>query len=758
MYFDEKNFQPIAGDLTRGFRKDIENLCLENEPPFCTSNCPFELDVLDFMAKVQRGGTNGAYRTYSNTVAFPEIVSRFCDAPCKKACIRSQVDGAVDMKKIEAMVVKNTRNNKPNSYHMPPKNIKIAVIGAGLAGLGCALRLCSKKYDVTIYEARDRKGGHLWDLCPDGSFMEEIDRQLQFEKFDLQLGKEITSLDEIEFDAAFIATGAGGEKFGLELTGEGAYATNRPGVFMAGMVTGSTLMEALADGLSSIHAIERYLKTGAMNQPYKQKGTRLKMNTDLIRPMEPVLTEEDAFTKEEAIEEAKRCLKCKCDACKKGCDLMNYYNKYPRRIEEEVEITVHPGTLDGEGTIATRLMATCNKCGRCKVTCPVGLDVGRFLIANHRVMYNKGTMPWVFHEFWLRDFEFTCSEQAQMFRNPVGVEKSRYAFFPGCRLGTTLPEIVKATYAKLLEKYSDTALMLSCCGAPAQWAGDKPLFDSHLETIKAEWEKLGRPTVILACESCIKMFREFLPDIPLVSLYTFIEAEKIEGRKLDNMTVSVFDPCASRDDEDAQKAVRTLAQQTGYTLEPIATEGKYAACCSYGGQINLTNPRYAGEVAKARISQNDLPYAVYCVNCRDTFASHGKPVFHILEAMFGEGEIDMTKQAPSPTQSRKNRWQLKADLLKTYWNEEVTPMAENSLYISDELKEKLSRDLILEEDICEVVAYCETSGYKLYDAENNVYIGHKRVGHMTFWAVYRTDDNGTTLVNAYGHRMNIAED
>lgn len=758
MYFDEKNFQPVAGDLTRGFRKDIENLCLENEPPFCTSNCPFELDVLDFMAKVQRGGTNGAYRTYSNTVAFPEIVSRFCDAPCKKACIRSQIDGAVDMKKIEAMVVKNTRNNKPNSYYMPPKNIKIAIIGAGLAGLGCAVRMCAKKYDVTIYEASDRKGGYLWDLCPDGSFMEEIDRQLQFEKFDLQLDRKITSLDEIEFDAAFIATGKDGEKFGLELTGEGAYATNRPGVFMAGMVTGSTLMEALADGLSSIHAIERYLKTGAMNQPYKQKGTRLKMNTDLIKPMEPVLTEEDAFTKEQAAEEASRCLKCKCDACKKGCDLMNYYNKYPRRIEEEVEITVHPGTLDGEGTVATRLMATCNKCGRCKVTCPVGLDVGRFLIANHRVMYNKGTMPWVFHEFWLRDFEFTCSEQAQMFRNPVGVEKSRYAFFPGCRLGTTLPDIVKNTYAKILEKYSDTALMLSCCGAPAQWAGDKPLFDSHLDTIRTEWEKLGSPTVILACESCIKMFREFLPEIPTVSLYTFIEAEKIEGRKLDGMTVSVFDPCASRDDEAAQKAVRILAEQTGYTLQPIATEGKYAACCSYGGQINLTNPRYAGEVAKARILQNDLPYAVYCVNCRDTFASHGKPVFHILEAMFGEGDIDMAKQAPSPTQSRKNRWQLKADLLKQYWNEEVIPMAENSLYISDELKEKLSRDLILEEDICEVVAYCETSGHKLYDAENDVYIGHKRVGHMTFWAVYRTDDSGITLVNAYGHRMNIAED
>lgn len=758
MFFDEKNFDPIKGDLTRGFHKDIEQLCLENEPPFCTAECPFGLNIVEFMAKIQRGGTNGAYRTYSNTVAFPEIVSRFCDAPCKKVCIRNQTDSAVDLKKIEAMVVKNTRNNKPNNYYMPPKNIKIAIIGAGLAGLGCALRMCAKKYDVTIYEADDRKGGCLWQLDSTGSFEEEIDRQLQYEKFDLQLGRKIKSLDEIEFDAAFIATGKDGDKFGLELTGEGAFATERPGVFMAGMVTGSTLMEALAEGLSSVHAIERYLKTGAMNHPLKTKGTRLKMNTDLISPMAAVTTDADAFTKQEAMEEAKRCLRCKCDACKKGCDLMNYYDKYPYRIEEEVEITVHPGTLDGEGTVATRLMATCNKCGRCKVVCPAGLDVGRFLIANHRVMYNKGTMPWAFHDFWLRDFEFSCGEKAQVFRNPLGVKKSRYAFFPGCRLGSTLPEIVKNAYSKILEKYSDTALMLSCCGAPAQWAGDEPLFDNHIKTIKNEWEKLGRPTVILACESCIKMFREFLPEIEAVSLYTFIKKEKIKGRKLKEMTVSVFDPCASRDDEASQKAVRILAQNTGYTIEPIATEGKYAACCSFGGQVNFANPRFADQVAQARISQNDLPYIVYCVNCRDTFASKGKPVLHILEAMFGDKEINMIKKAPSPTQSRINRRQLKADLLKTFWNEEVAPMKQNNLFISEELKDKLSRDLVLEEDIYEVVAYCETSGCKLYDEENDVYIGHKIIGHMTFWAHYRPCENGYELVNAYGHRMNIAED
>ncbi|MEG1973129.1 MAG: FAD-dependent oxidoreductase, partial [Oscillospiraceae bacterium] len=203
----------------RAFKNEIDEKCLQDEPAFCTAVCPFSLDTRDFAAKMQRGGFGAAYRTYVNTVAFPEIVSRFCDEPCKKACIRGRVDSSISLKMLEAAAVKYAPNPKPNSYNMPSKNKKIAIIGAGLSGLGCALRLASQKYEVTVYEASQRIGGELWSLSPNGDFLEEIERQFQFEDYTLHLDSKILSLEDIKSDAIYIATGKDGEDFGAHLTG-----------------------------------------------------------------------------------------------------------------------------------------------------------------------------------------------------------------------------------------------------------------------------------------------------------------------------------------------------------------------------------------------------------------------------------------------------------------------------------------------------------------------------------------------------------
>ena len=55
------------------------------------------------------------------------------------------------------------------------------------------------------------------------------------------------------------------------------------------------------------------------------------------------------------MQEIARCQKCSCDACMRACDLMRLHEKTPRRLYEEVYITIHPGTLSRDGTWATRL-------------------------------------------------------------------------------------------------------------------------------------------------------------------------------------------------------------------------------------------------------------------------------------------------------------------------------------------------------------------------------------------------------------------
>ena len=67
------------------------------------------------------------------------------------------------------------------------------------------------------------------------------------------------------------------------------------------------------------------------------------------------------YTPEEAAAEAGRCVECSCDACMRACDLMRLHKKTPRRIYEEVYITIHPGTLSRDGTWATRLISSATR-------------------------------------------------------------------------------------------------------------------------------------------------------------------------------------------------------------------------------------------------------------------------------------------------------------------------------------------------------------------------------------------------------------
>lgn len=740
--------------------KDKIKTCLQNEPTFCTAACPFHLNIRDFMPKMQRGGFHAAYRTYLNAVGFPGIVSQLCDEPCKDVCPRRVKDEAVAMKLLEKAAINYARNLYPNSYNLPPKNKKIAIIGAGISGLACALRLASKKYDVTVFEKSGRIGGHLWGVLPPEVFLADIERQFTYEKYTLCLHTEITSLDELDFDAIYLATGAGGADFGLKRDESGAFASNKPGVFFGGELCGSTIIQAIADGLHVINAIERYIKTGSMNQPKEKEGTKIQLNPELITPMEPVLPfEGETFTQDNAVNEAKRCLKCSCDACMRHCDLMRYFSKYPKRIGEEVEITIHPGTLDGNGTVATRLISTCNQCGLCKEICPLGIDTGDFLLQSHRAMREKGAMPWAFHDFWLRDMEFANGEAARLCRLPAGYDKSQYVLLPGCQLGASDPRYVTESYRFLLSHHSDTALMLGCCGAPAEWAGDESLHGEVMAKLREDWISLGKPTVVFACPTCKRMFQRYLPEIEGVFLYDLLlkwgGAPSKDGR---GEIVSVFDPCASRDEPELQQTIRKLAKKVGFSLEPLPYEGKFARCCSWGGQVSTANPSFAREVVKARIAENSHPYIAYCINCRDIFAAAQKPVYHILDILFGLH--DSGRLPPTVTERRQNRVSLKRQMLREFWKDEVKMEQSESkinLHIAPELRQKLNSEMILETEIEAVIKHCESSGRKVLNPENGHFAGHLQIGNITYWVEYFPVDKGFDLINAYSHRMSIEE-
>ncbi|MDR1705268.1 MAG: 4Fe-4S dicluster domain-containing protein, partial [Clostridiales bacterium] len=432
--------------------KRLITVCLDKEEPFCASACPFHYDTREFAARLRRGSFNAAFRLFANAVGFPSIVTALCDEPCKSACPRTKTDAAIELRRLERAALDHAANIKPNSYNLPPKDIKIAVIGAGLEGLGCALRLCNRKYQITLFEKSGRIGGSLWDKLPPEVFLNDIETQFMYEQYTLRLNEEIDGPETLsgDFDYVYMAAGAGS--------------------------AGLSDMEKLAKGLRAAALIEGYLKTGVMKPDEPHKPTRMKLDPAALFPVEPAVIHGGALSKDEAVTEAKRCIGCRCDACYRHCAMMAYFDKFPSRIADEVAVTVNPGTLDGNGTVATRLISTCNQCGLCAEVCPEDIDVGAFLRASHSAMREKGAMPWAFHDFWLRDMAQARGPEYAFHGLIDGTDKKpRYLFFPGCQLSASEPRYATGAYRLLLQAASDTAIALGCCGAPAIWAGDMPL-------------------------------------------------------------------------------------------------------------------------------------------------------------------------------------------------------------------------------------------------------------------------------------------
>lgn len=757
----------------------LENFeqCLEREIPYCTGECPFDMEILNFIEKASRGSMKAAFKVYRNATGFPRIANALCDAPCKRSCPRGEHGGAVELSLLEKASIELTRDTSATDYNIPPKKERIAIIGAGLSGMAALLRLSTKKYTVEVFEKTDRIGGHLWDTLDPSIFQKDFEEQLAHQEYVLHLNTEILDLSQLEgFDAVYIATGKNGRDFGL-LDASGPFGDtfcmekNGLGCFAGGELIGESPLYALAGGLAIGTVIDNYLKTGNLYYPKGVKKTRMCSGMVQIKEDIPAVVPSSdqnrsseagscsgSYTKEEAAAEASRCVCCQCRACRDHCDLLEFTDKWPVRVRDEVVATTLEGKSELKATPAKRLMSMCNQCGICKEVCPEDIDMDGLFLVGRQKMHAQGKMPWPYHDFWLRDMEQANGPEGSLIRAPKGFETCSYALFPGCQLGASEPELIVKLYDSLLNQHPDTAMFLQCCGVPLLWAGNSEAFHSVLQQIQSHWEDLGKPVMIMGCMTCMKHFKEYLPEIPVISLPELLRQWDISGGCCER-TYAVFDPCSARGEDAARQAVRDLAEDIGITLEPLSDNNQYMTCCGYGGHGDIANPDYREFVISKRAAESKTPYITYCINCRDSFLKQGKEAHHILELLFGEGEGQ--QQLPTVTQRQENRRQLKETLLAFFWDEMLELPRKQypvTVDISPKLKEKLDKDRILEEQIIHTVDFCQRHNRTILNEETGTLSGYCTIGYMTYWVEYKVLDEAAAhyeLVNAYFHRTKI---
>lgn len=738
--------------------------CFHDELASCSYTCPFRMDIRLFMEKAQRGNWSSAYRIMRDYMVFPDIVAHLCDHPCEEHCVRKIANQPLAIGEVEKACLQYVKSKEARGYNIPSKTKSIAIIGAGVSGLACALRLAVKKYQVTVFDSAMEYGGILKRHPLSKSFLADIKRQFAHETVNFCFNKRINSLKLPGFDAIYVATGQDGDSFGLlDEWDDCSLATKTPGVFLGGMLGGATIVRAIECGARASKQIEKYLMTDEVpiyidEHPYENRNRYINVEKVDESPVVK-MSDPTGYSPQEAVDEAKRCLKCNCFNCMESCEMLQYYRKKPKKISKEI-YTDSIVLRELSSRTLTRQVSSCNMCGHCKSVCPTEVDIGAAVLFSRRDRVAHKNYPKAFHDYWLRQMEFAVNEGSIMLP-PLEKTECKYAFFPGCQLGSSNPDYVKKAYAALNQiKGSDVGLMLSCCGAPAYWAGEDSLHKKLISSLRLVWGEMGKPTMIFACATCAKLWRNNLPEAAAISLYEVLATADIPTAMPPFSQAVVFDPCSAREDDDMRKSVRVLANHCSLQLENLPFHDEKAKCCGWGGHIQVANRDLYDKIVINRITAAEKPYIVYCANCRDVFAGKGKSSLHILDVLF---DLDNGyRKAPTIKEKRDNSLRLKKDMLWEYWHINyqipVEPGENMRINISDKLAKKMEENLISESIVRATIAQAEKSGEKIIDTENDTVICSYCQGESTFWVSYSLDkDDEYTLHKVYSHRMKVLE-
>lgn len=165
--------------------------CMDCGVPFCHQGCPLGNIIPEFNEAVQDKNWYRAFEILNSTNNFPEFTGRICPAPCESACVLSINQAPVAIEHIEKTIAE-IAFEKGYIRPQPPRvrtGKKVAIIGAGPAGLAAAAQLNKAGHSVTVYEKKDRLGGLLRYGIPD----------FKLEKWVVQRRVDLLEAEGIEF-------------------------------------------------------------------------------------------------------------------------------------------------------------------------------------------------------------------------------------------------------------------------------------------------------------------------------------------------------------------------------------------------------------------------------------------------------------------------------------------------------------------------------------------------------------------------------
>ena len=250
------NFDEVTLGYTKEMAMEEAERCLHCPTKPCISGCPVSVNIPDFIEAVKVGEFEKAYQIIRETSSLPAVCGRVCpqETQCEMKCVRGVKGEAVAIGRLERFVADWHRENVKEEIAKPASNgHKVAIVGAGPAGLTCAGDLAKKGYQVSVFEALHVAGGVLMYGIPEfrlpkAIVQNEIEglKQMGVDiETNMVIGRSesVDDLFDAGYESVFIGSGAGLPNF-MNMPGE-----NLKGVYSANeFLTRCNLMKAYIEG------------------------------------------------------------------------------------------------------------------------------------------------------------------------------------------------------------------------------------------------------------------------------------------------------------------------------------------------------------------------------------------------------------------------------------------------------------------------------------------------------------------------------
>ena len=288
----KSNFEEVCLGYNQEEAMEESLRCINCKNAQCIKGCPVAIDIPAFIQEVKAGNIEEAYKVIGKSSSLPAVCGRVCpqESQCEEKCIRGIKGESLSIGKLERFVADWARENNIKPEAPAALNgKKVAVIGAGPAGLTCAGDLAKLGYEVTIFEALHEAGGVLVYGIPEFRLPKETVVKYEIDNVkslgvkietNVVIGKSVT-IDQLfaeeGFDAVFIGSGAGLPKF-MGIPGE-----NANGVFSANeYLTRNNLMKAFDESYDTpIFNSKKVAVVGGGNVAMDAARTALRLGAEV---------------------------------------------------------------------------------------------------------------------------------------------------------------------------------------------------------------------------------------------------------------------------------------------------------------------------------------------------------------------------------------------------------------------------------------------------------------------------------------------